>query len=84
MFCVALRRGVFEKIGPLDERLEIGAFEDDYARRVRDAGHRVVRAVQVFAHRFDEASLGSLDERRETAYQLPQPSEAGAESEKTA
>ena len=71
-------------VGPLDDRLEIGAFSDDYARRVRDAGHRVVRAVEVFAHRFDEASLGSLDGRRETAYELSQPSEARAESEKTA
>jgi GT2 family glycosyltransferase len=84
MFCVALRRGVFEVIGPLDDRVEIGALQDDYAGRVRDAGHRVVCAVEVFAHRFDEASLDSLDERRETPYEPSQPSEARGNAEKTA
>jgi GT2 family glycosyltransferase len=61
MFCVALRRDVLRAVGPLDERFEIGMFEDDdYARRVRQAGLRVVCAEDVFVHHFGEATLGAL------------------------
>jgi GT2 family glycosyltransferase len=61
MFCAAMRRDVFEKIGFLDEQFEVGLFEDDdYSMRVRAAGYRVACAEDVFVHHFGQASIGKL------------------------
>ncbi len=61
MFCVAMRREVFEKVGPLDERFGIGLFEDDdYTLRVKKAGHRVVCARDSFVHHWMKAAFGKI------------------------
>lgn len=61
LFCAALRRRVLERVGPLDERFEVGLFEDDdYSARVREAGLRVVCAEDAYVHHFGEGSFGEL------------------------
>lgn len=61
MFCVAMRREVFEKIGCLDEAFGIGMFEDDdYSRRIQAAGLRTVCAEDAFVHHYGQASFKKL------------------------
>ena len=61
MFCVLLRRSVFQRIGPLDERFEIGMFEDDdYARRLNAAGLRLAVARDSFVHHAGRGTFRTL------------------------
>jgi GT2 family glycosyltransferase/glycosyltransferase involved in cell wall biosynthesis len=60
-FCVMLRREIFEKIGPLDEAFGRGFFEDDdYCRRIEQAGLSVYCAEDVFIHHHLSASFNKL------------------------
>jgi GT2 family glycosyltransferase len=61
MFCLALRRDVHDRLGPLDEGFGLGTLEDDdYAERARRAGYRLACAEDVLVHHFGEGSLGRL------------------------
>ena len=61
MFCALLRRDVFDRIGPLDERFEIGMFEDDdYARRLAAEGFRLAVARDSFVHHAGRGSFRAL------------------------
>ncbi len=61
MYCVAMRRDVFEAVGPLDEQFGLGMFEDDdYSLRVRQAGFRVAYAEDAYVHHVGQAAFGQL------------------------
>lgn len=64
-FCVAMPRATYERIGPLDEAFGLGFFEDDdYCRRIDEAGMRCVCAEDVFIHHHLSASFDKLKQER--------------------
>ena len=61
LFSIALRKSLFDEIGLLDERFEIGMFEDDdFSLRVKKAGYKTICAEDVFVHHFGKASFKKL------------------------
>ncbi|GGC87406.1 hypothetical protein GCM10011396_38310 [Undibacterium terreum] len=64
-FCVMITRNAYEKIGGLDEAFGLGFFEDDdYCRRIEQAGFRHICAEDVFVHHNLSASFNKLGEER--------------------
>jgi GT2 family glycosyltransferase len=60
-FCVAMPRSVMTAVGELDEAFGIGFFEDDdYCRRVEQAGYRIACAEDVFVHHHLSASFNKM------------------------
>ena len=63
LFCAAMRREVRDEVGDLDERFEVGMFEDDdYCRRIRRAGYKLYCLRDVFVHHWQRASFRLLGE----------------------
>ncbi|MEK7832391.1 MAG: glycosyltransferase, partial [Acidobacteriota bacterium] len=63
MFCVAMRRQVFEEVGLLDEQFGIGMFEDDdYCRRISNRGYQLLCTRDSFIHHWQRASFKLLGE----------------------
>ena len=61
-FCVMLPRKVYELVGQLDEAFGLGFFEDDdYCRRIEQAGLKIICAQDVFIHHQLSASFMKLD-----------------------
>ncbi len=64
LFCAAMRRQMLEAIDLLDERFEIGMFEDDdLSRSLRARGVTLGVALDAFVHHVGQASFGRLSAR---------------------
>jgi len=67
-FCVATRRDVWERVGPLDEGFGLGFYEDDdYCLRVRRAGYRLLCVEDVFVY---HKGSGTFDKSPEKTREL--------------
>ena len=63
-FCVMLPRDTYVRIGPLDEVFGRGYFEDDdYCRRVEQAGMRIMCAEDVFIHHNLSSSFNKINKK---------------------
>lgn len=61
MFCLAMKRSVWERLGPLDTGFGVGTLEDDdYSLRARRAGYQLRCAEDLLVHHFGEGSFGKL------------------------
>lgn len=57
-FCMLIKKEVIDAVGLLDERFGIGFFEDDdYCRRARRKGYKIMCAGDTFIHHFGSASF---------------------------
>jgi len=63
LFCAAARRTALDSVGLLDERYEVGMFEDDdLSRALRSRGYRVATAADAFVHHVGQATLSQLSD----------------------
>ena len=57
-FCLLMRRELVDRIGVMDERFEIGCFEDDdYCKRAIQAGFKIYFACHAFVHHFGSVTF---------------------------
>jgi GT2 family glycosyltransferase len=62
LFCAAMRRPLLEAIDLLDERFEIGMFEDDdLSLKLRARGLRLGVALDAFVHHVGQASFDRMN-----------------------
>ena len=61
LYCALMPRAVWDRVGEMDTRYEIGMFEDDdLSLRVRQAGYGVFAAEDCFIHHFGQGSFSQL------------------------
>jgi len=61
LFCAMARKALWDELSGLDERFEIGMFEDDdLSLRVRQAGFGIFAAEDCFIHHFGQGSFSQL------------------------
>ena len=65
LFCMAMRRTVIDAVGLLDERFNVGMYEDDdFSLRIRQKGYHILCAEDVYIHHWGSASFSQLAAER--------------------
>jgi GT2 family glycosyltransferase len=65
LFCMLVRRSVIDQVGLLDERFEVGMYEDDdFSLRIRQKGFRILCAEDVYIHHWGSVSFSQLEAER--------------------
>ena len=60
-FCLLLKKEAIQRVGYLDERFEVGNYEDvDYCLRLRQAGYELVVAEDTYVHHSLHRTFRSL------------------------
>jgi GT2 family glycosyltransferase/glycosyltransferase involved in cell wall biosynthesis/SAM-dependent methyltransferase/uncharacterized coiled-coil DUF342 family protein len=68
LLCGMLPRPVWEASGGLDERYQVGLFEDDdLSIKIRELGFRLVTVEDCFIHHFGHGSFAQLDPEKSNA-----------------
>jgi len=65
LYCVLVPRAAWDRVGGLDEKFEMGMFEDDdFSLRLKTAGYRVIAAEDCFIHHFGNGSFSKIPPER--------------------
>jgi GT2 family glycosyltransferase len=64
LYCSMISRSLYNRLGGLDERYQIGMFEDDdLALKIRQAGFHLLCAEDVFIHHFHGISFNQFKDQ---------------------
>ncbi len=65
LYCIAFRRSLIEEVGLLDERFNVGMYEDDdFSLRIRQKGYRLLCAEDVYIHHWGSAAFSQMAAER--------------------
>ena len=65
LFCLAVRRTVIDTVGLLDERFDVGMYEDDdFSLRIRQKGYTILCAEDVYIHHWGSAAFSQMAAER--------------------
>jgi len=60
-FCIVMKSELIKKVGKLDEQFNFGGYDDDdYCRRIKEAGYKILIAKDVFIYHKSGATFSAI------------------------